>query len=144
MIPLNLKNAVEMAKAIANGEFRLLCPSMCLAPTRSNNPEDAELKGIGTIETTPRGGLRYRMAFDQALPPSHWHDMKTPPAHVESIHELYRLVAVDSAGREWRSAPVGDVSVRWSMYTAGGKSQNPSITSHIEIFTHVTTTRQSC
>ena len=106
MIPSNLRNAAEMAKAIAHGELRLLCPSMCLAPIQTNDPEDADLKGIGTIETTPRGGLRYRMAFDQALPISHWHHMGIPPAHVESIDELYRLVAVDSAGREWRSTPV--------------------------------------
>lgn len=106
MISSNLSDAVEMAKAIAQRELRLLCPSMCLAPIRTNNPEEADLKGIGTIETTPRAGLRYRMAYEQALPFPHWQHLGIPPAHVESIDELYRLVAIDSAGREWRSTPV--------------------------------------
>lgn len=95
-----------MAKAIAKRELRLLCPHMCLAPILTNNPKDADLKGIGTIEITPRGGLRYHMAYEQVLPMSHWHNLGIPPTHIESIDELYRLVAIDSAGREWRSTPV--------------------------------------
>jgi len=46
------------------------------------------------------------MAFDQGLPVSHWQDMGIPPTHVEAVDELYRLVAIDSHGREWRSSPV--------------------------------------
>lgn len=106
MIPLELRDSVDLAMQVAGGKLRLLCRDMCLAPATTNDPNGAALRGAGIVESTRKGGLLYRLVLAEGLPVSHYRDLSAEPARVEHIDELYRLVAVDSAGREWRSTPV--------------------------------------